>query len=191
MSLHFIITFAPVVIANNEPKALKNPRGKKRTIYIYKITTAQNKPRRVRGSSTFSSFSPLAVQEPLRLPIHPTSVHVSPPRTHLIKHILQPFLRQRRTLYILSPAQLSRQPLPLLLRYQPAPPPSPSPATTTHHPLHLLWIIPQIDLRPHYQARRPGAMMRDFVKPFFTHILKRSGGSDREADEEDVCLRVR
>lgn len=86
MSLHFIITFAPVVIANNEPKALKNPRGKKRTIYIYIITTAQNKPRRVRGSSTFSSFSPLAVQEPLRLPI-PTSVHVfpstdSPHQTH-------------------------------------------------------------------------------------------------------------
>lgn len=76
--------------------------------------------------------------------------------THLIKDILQPFLRQRRTLHILSPTQLSRQPLPLFLRYQPRRPPS---SVAVHHPLHLLWIIPQIHLRAHYQTRRPGTVM--------------------------------
>lgn len=76
--------------------------------------------------------------------------------THLIKDILQPLLRQRRTLYILSSSQLSRQPLPLFLRYQPRRPPS---SVAVHHPLHLLWIIPQIHLRAHYQTRRPGTVM--------------------------------
>lgn len=150
MSLHFMIKlFAPVVTYRKKtPQSIKSPREKNKRKNLYMCT---------RGSSTFWSFSRLAVQEPLRLPKPQVQFFVFYiPRTHLIKHILQPLLRQRRTLYILSPPQLSRQPLPLLLRYQPR---RPAPPLTRHHPLHLLRIIPQIDLRPHYQARRPRAVV--------------------------------
>lgn len=150
MSLHFMIKlFAPVVTYRKKtPQSIKSPREKNKRKNLYMCT---------RGSSTFWSFSRLAVQEPLRLPKPQVQFFVFYiPRTHLIKHILQSLLRQRRTLYILSPPQLSRQPLPLLLRYQPR---RPAPPLTRHHPLHLLRIIPQIDLRPHYQARRPRAVV--------------------------------
>lgn len=153
-----------------------------------------------KGSHIFWSSWPLVVQELPQLPknkkcqfqfsllrcqtLRPPTPQLA---THLIKNILQPLLRQRRTLHILSPPQLSRQPLPLFLRYQPRRPPS---SVAVHHPLHLFWIIPQIHLRAHYQTRRPGTVMWDFVKPLFTDILEWSGRSDGEADEKDVGLGV-
>lgn len=61
MSLHFMIKlFAPVVTYRKKtPQSIKSPREKNKRKNLYMCT---------RGSSTFWSFSRLAVQEPLRLP---------------------------------------------------------------------------------------------------------------------------
>lgn len=153
MSLHFMIKlFAPVVTYRKKtPQSIKSPREKNKREKIYICV--------LEDQALFGLFHDWRFKSRYDCLNHKSQFsvfHVYIPRTHLIKHILQPLLRQRRTLYILSPPQLSRQPLPLLLRYQPR---RPAPPLTRHHPLHLLRIIPQIDLRPHYQARRPRAVV--------------------------------
>lgn len=103
-------------------------------------------------------------------------------RTNLVKNILQLVLRQSRAFDILDSTQLLRHPVAILLA----------------HRLHLLLgqflahsrVISQIRLGPDDQARNTGAVVVDFREPFFPHVLKRGRRGHREADEENVGLRV-
>ena len=52
------------------------------------------------------------------------------------------------------------------------------------------WIIAQIDLGSDNQAGHPRAMVVNFGEPFLADVLEGGGGSDAEADEEDVRLGV-
>ena len=85
-------------------------------------------------------------------------------RTNLVKHVLQPFLRQSRTFYIFNRSQLSSQFLALFTRHRPL-----------LLPLQFLIdrrILPQIDLSAYDETRDTGTMMMNFGEPFFFDVFE-------------------
>jgi hypothetical protein len=101
----------------------------------------------------------------------------------LVKDVLEALLRQGRALDVLDGAELTREPLarvvldgPLLL------------------PGELLadgGVLSQVDLGADNQAGHARAVVVDLGEPFLLDVLERCRARDREADEEDVGLRVR
>lgn len=51
-------------------------------------------------------------------------------------------------------------------------------------------VIAQIGLGADDQAGDTGAVVVDFGEPFLANVLKRRGGSNGEADEEDIGLGI-
>lgn len=91
--------------------------------------------KRARGSSTFWSFSRLAVQEPLRLPNQQSSVfripYLYPTHSPHQTHSSTPFASTPNTLHTFSPPTLSpTSPLALALSTPPPCPPSDSPSSS-------------------------------------------------------------
>jgi hypothetical protein len=101
----------------------------------------------------------------------------------LVKDVLEALLRQSRALDVLDGAELTREPLarvmldgPLLL------------------PGELLadgGVLSQVDLGADNQAGHARAVVVDLGEPLLLDVLERCRARDREADEEDVGLRVR
>ena len=101
----------------------------------------------------------------------------------LVKDVLEALLRQGRALDVLDGAELTREPLarvvldgPLLL------------------PGELLadgGVLSQVDLGADNQAGHARAVVVDLGEPLLLDVLERCRARDREADEEDVGLRVR
>ena len=105
-----------------------------------------------------------------------------PKNTHLIKHILQLILRQRRALHILDSAQLFRHPLSIL-------PPNRAHLLLIELLAHA-GVIAEIGLRADDQAGHAGTVVVHLWEPLFAHVLEGGGRGDGEADEEDVGLGV-
>lgn len=103
--------------------------------------------------------------------------------TYLIKDILELVLGQRRAFNVFHCTQLPCHLLPILFT----------------HRLHTLLrqlllyarIIAKIGLRTNDQAWHPRAMVMHFWEPLFADVFERSRGSNREADKEDIGLRIR
>jgi hypothetical protein len=93
---------------------------------------------------------------------------------YLIKNILQPLLRKRRTLNILNRPQLPRQPFPLLKRNRPL--------STLCQLIHHIGIISQINHRAHDDTRRGRTMMSHLGEPLFLDVFKTRRGGDVETD---------
>ena len=102
--------------------------------------------------------------------------------THLIEHVLQALLSERRALDVLHGAQFPRKPLTLLSRDWPL--------LLSLQLLQDLGIVSQVDLRTDDQARDSGTVVVDFREPLLLHVLERGGRCDTEANEEDVRLGV-
>ena len=103
------------------------------------------------------------------------------PCVHLLT--THPALRQCRALDILDCTELPRQPVSrfwldgsLLLFAE---------------LLDDCLVVAQVDLGPDNEAGDTRAVVVDLWEPLLLHVLKRCGGRDAEADEEDVGLRVR
>ena len=120
----------------------------------------------------------------------PTAVSISSTRqrdsqaqTHLVKHVLQPLLRQSRALHIFDRPEF---PCETFSHF------------TRHRSLFLsgeflddLAIVPQIDLRAEDEARHIRIVVVHLWEPLLLDVLKRRRGGDAEANEKNVCLRVR
>lgn len=102
--------------------------------------------------------------------------------TYLIEHVLQSLLRQRRALHVLDRTQLPRKPLALLA--------CDGPLLLSLQLLQHLRVVSKIDLCPDDQARYARAVVVDLWEPLLLDVLERCRGSDTEAYEEDVGLRV-
>ena len=101
---------------------------------------------------------------------------------HLVEHVLQALLGERRALDVLHSTQFPCKSLalfsgdgPLLLPLQ---------------LLQDLGVVSQVDLRADDQARHSGTVVVNFGEPLLLHVLERRRGGDTEADEEDVGLGV-
>ena len=103
--------------------------------------------------------------------------------THLIEHVLQTLLRQRRAFYVLDSAKLPGKPLALLARDRPL--------LLSCQLLYYLGIIPQIDLRSDDKARHAGTVVVHFGEPLLLDVLERCWRGHTETNEEDVRLGVR
>ena len=87
-----------------------------------------------------------------------------PQSTHLVKDVLQAFLRQRRTLDVLDCAKLPREPFSLLRGDR-----------SLLLPCQLLddlAIVPQIYLRPNDQAGNSWTVVMDFREPFLFYVFE-------------------
>ena len=101
---------------------------------------------------------------------------------HLIEHILQLVLGQRRAFNIFDSTEVLGHPFAVLLPYG-------------RHPLlgELLFdrrVLSKIDLGPNNQAGNAGTVVVDLWEPLLSDVFKRCGGCDGEANEEDVGLWV-
>ena len=102
--------------------------------------------------------------------------------SHLVKYVLQLVLCQSAALNVLNGTQG----------------PGHGFAIRLCNRAHLLFcelvlnllVISQIDLSAHYEARHARAMMVDLWKPFLLYVLERGRRRDREANEENIRLRV-
>jgi hypothetical protein len=103
--------------------------------------------------------------------------------THLVKDILQPLLREGRTLDVLYSAELLCEALTLFRANRTLP--------LSGKLLNDLGIVSQVYLCTDDQAGDTGAMMVDLWEPLFLDVFKRSGRCDAEADEKDVGLGIR
>lgn len=52
-------------------------------------------------------------------------------------------------------------------------------------------IVTKIDLGPNNKTGYTGAVVEDLWEPFFTDVFVRSWGSNTEANEENIGLRIR
>jgi hypothetical protein len=103
--------------------------------------------------------------------------------THLVKHILQPLLREGRALDVLDSAELLCEALTLFRANRTLPLPG--------ELLNDLGVVSQVYLCTDDQAGDTGAMMVDLWEPLFLDVFKRSGRCDAEADEENIGLGIR
>lgn len=103
-------------------------------------------------------------------------------RKYLIKDILQFILSQGGAFDVFHRSKLLGHPIPVFLP----------------DGLHFLTgeffadggVIPEIGLGADNQAGDTGAVVMDFGEPFLPDVLKGGGGSDGEADQEDIGLGV-
>lgn len=101
---------------------------------------------------------------------------------YLIEHILELVLCQSRALNVLDRAKLPCHSLAIFPLHR-------------RHPLLRQLVLdgivfPQIDLCADNQARDTGAVVVYFGEPFLAYVLEGCRRCNREADEEDICLRV-
>jgi len=110
------------------------------------------------------------------------SVQDQQAQTHLVKHVLQPLLRQCGALYIFDRPKLSREALSQLARYRSL--------LLSSQLLDHLAVVPQINLRPDDEARHAWTMMVYLWEPLLLDVFKGRRGGNAKADEKDVRLRV-
>lgn len=105
-----------------------------------------------------------------------------PHPTHLVKHVLQPLLRQSRALHVLHRSQFPCEPLTQLA--------CDGSLLLSGKFLNHLAVVPQINLRANDEARHPRTVMMYLREPLFLDVFKRRRRGDTKANKKNVRLRV-
>jgi len=178
-------------VNSNRKWEQKEKRCSKRVLRKTRIVSPQTQTQDIR-------LSPQARHLTSALPLQPHKITLLEQKTplaslpdrwfqrshnRLVEHVFQALLRQRRALYILDGTELSCETFACLV---------PDRALLLLRELFdNSMVVAQIHLGADNETRDTGAVVVDLREPLLLDIFVRGGRRDAEADEKDVCLRIR